>query len=60
MCVGGGAWQRLNDLSRYNLSVGSLMSIDLVAVLNGQPLQLTDPMSFVGSFQGCSGKAWTV
>lgn len=34
-------WQHLIDFSTYKLSVGSFMNIDLAAVLNGQPLQLT-------------------
>lgn len=34
-------WQHLIDFSTYKLSVGSFVNIDLAAVLNGQPLQLT-------------------
>lgn len=34
-------WQHLIDFSTYKLSVGNFMNIDLAAVLNGQPLQLT-------------------
>jgi hypothetical protein len=34
-------WQHLIDFSTYKLSVGSFINIDLAAVLNGQPLQLT-------------------
>lgn len=34
-------WQHLIDFSSYKLSVGRFMNVDLAAVLNGQPLQLT-------------------
>lgn len=42
-------WQHLIDFSTYKLSVGSFMNIDLAAVLNGQPLQLTVIDTKVGS-----------
>jgi hypothetical protein len=34
-------WQHLIDFSTYKLSVGGFVNVDLAAVLNGQPLQLT-------------------
>lgn len=34
-------WQHLIDFSSYKLSVGRFVNVDLAAVLNGQPLQLT-------------------
>lgn len=43
-------WQHLIDFSTYKLSVGGFVNLDLSAVLNGQPLQLTCKDTHAGEY----------